>query len=555
MASCANIPVQTLGQSGIKLSFPSATVYIDPYLSNSVQELDAPDLKRQTPIALKPELVTDADWVLITHEHIDHCDPHTLPKLAKASPQAQFIGPAPVIDILKNWGIQESRLHLAEESWKDLAQRLSVLAVPAAHLAIERDSSGHLRYIGFLINFQGKKIYIAGDTIVTDELVDSLKAQLPIDTAFMPVNEHNYFKKRRGIIGNMSAREAFQLAQELNFKQVVALHWDMFAVNAVSPAEIRLVHETMQACFDLLINPTQLRFNPVAASIIIRTLNEGQYLDALLSGIGEQNLDGLDVEVIIVDSGSNDATLEIAAKYNCRILHIAREDFSFGRSLNMGCAAAKGDYLVITSGHCIPKDKTWLRNLCQPLVDGAAQYVYGRQIANGASRFSESRIFSKYFPMTSAIPQQGFYCNNANAALTKQAWQQYQFDENLTGLEDMALASRLVNNGGKLAYVADAVVYHLHHETWAQIKRRFEREAIALQEIMPQVHVNLVDTARYIASSIVGDFKQAQKEGQLIAKWREIVRYRYHQYTGSYQGNHHHRKLSHAEKDKYFFPY
>lgn len=550
-----NIAVQTLGQSGIKLSFPGATVYIDPYLSNSVQELDAPDLKRQTPIVITPESVIDADWVLITHEHIDHCDPHTLPKLANASPQAQFIGPAPVIAILKSWGVDESRLHLAEESWKDLAQGLSVLAVPAAHLAIERDSSGHLRYIGFLLNFQGNKIYIAGDTIVTDELVATLKSQLPIHTAFLPVNEHNYFKNRRGIIGNMSTREAFQLAQELNFKQVVALHWDMFAVNAVSPAEIRLVHETMQASFDLLINPTQLRFNPVAASIIIRTLNESQYLDELLTGIEMQDLNDMGIEVIIVDSGSNDATLEIAAKHNCRILHIAREDFSFGRSLNMGCAAAKGDYLVITSGHCIPKDRSWLRNLCQPLIDGVAQYAYGRQIGNGASRFSESRIFAKYFPMTSAIPQQGFYCNNANAALTKQAWQQYQFDENLTGLEDMALASKLVDSDGKVAYLADAVVYHLHLETWAQIKRRFEREAIALQEIMPQVHVNLLDTARYIASSIVGDFNQARKEGQLMSKWWEIVRYRYHQYTGSYQGNHRHRKLSHAEKDRYFFPY
>ena len=91
------IPVQMLGQSGCRLAFPDTTVYIDPYLSNSVQELEAPDLARLVPIPYPPELVTDADWVFITHEHIDHCDPHTLPKLAKASPQARFVGPLSVV--------------------------------------------------------------------------------------------------------------------------------------------------------------------------------------------------------------------------------------------------------------------------------------------------------------------------------------------------------------------------------------------------------------------------------------------------------------------------
>lgn len=550
-----NLPVKTLGQSGLKFSFPESVVYVDPYLSNSVQELDAQDLERQVELPFAPENVTDADWVLITHEHIDHCDPHTLPKLAEASPQAQFMGPASVLELLKAWGIAESRLYLAEENWQRLPNELEVMAVPAAHLTVERDAENRLRFLGFLLNYAGNKIYIAGDTVVCDELINALKAQLPIHTAFLPVNEHNYFKNRRGIIGNMSAREAFLLADELQFKQVVALHWDMFAINSVSPAEIRLIHETLRTNVDLLIEPTQLRFNPVTASIIIRTLNEGRYLDQLLTAIESQNLRDLGVEVIIVDSGSNDATLEIAAKHNCRILHITREEFTFGRSLNMGCAAAKGEVLVITSGHCIPTSNDWLYNLCQPIIKGTAQYVYGRQVGNTNSRFSETRIFAKYFPKVSDLAQKSFFCNNANAAISKQAWQRHHFDEQLTGLEDMALAKRLVEAGGDLAYLADAPVLHLHHETWAQVKRRFEREAIALQAIMPQVHVTYLDTARYIVSSILGDFNQARKERVFFSRFLEIIQYRFCQYMGSYKGNHQHRKLSHAEKDKYFFPY
>src|SRR3546814_19687947 len=94
------IPVRLLGQSGCRLGFPGCTIYVDPYLSNSVQELDAPDLARLTPIPLQPGQVDDADWVLITHDHIDHCDPNTLPATAEASPTASLVGPAPLLWLL-----------------------------------------------------------------------------------------------------------------------------------------------------------------------------------------------------------------------------------------------------------------------------------------------------------------------------------------------------------------------------------------------------------------------------------------------------------------------
>jgi hypothetical protein len=97
-------------------------------------------------------------------------------------------------------------------------------------------------------------------------------------------------------------------------------------------------------------------------------------------------------------------------------------------------------------------------------------------------------------------------------------------------------------------------VYHYHQETWAQVQRRFEREAIALRKIMPQIHVGRRDTARYILSSIVHDLRAARRDGRAASLLGEIVRYRIAQYTGSYRGNHEHRKLSRAEKDIYFYP-
>lgn len=555
MTTSLRIPVQMLGQSGCRLAFPGATVYLDPYLSNSVQVLDAPDLERQIPIPLPPEKVTDADIVLITHAHIDHCDPHTLPRLAQASPQARFVGPAPVLKQLIEWGIDPVRLDVAAEDWIDLVPDLSARAIPAAHPEIERDAQGNLACVGYLLDYAGQRIYLAGDTSARQEIIDALVAFGPIDTAFLPVNEHNFFRGRRGIIGNMSVREAFQFASEIGVKQVVAVHWDMFAINAVDPDEIRLIHQRLNPGFALLIRPNHLHLGIVQASIVIRTLNEARHLNDLLQAVATQKTNGLNHEIILVDSGSTDGTLEIAERHGCRIRHITREEFSFGRSLNIGCQAAAGDILVITSGHCVPTDDHWLQRLCQPIVDGQAEYTYGRQVGGPESHFSECRIFAKYYPERSCIPQEGFFCNNANSALSRGAWAQHRFDEDLTGLEDMDLAQRLVRNGERVAYVAEAAVFHYHNESWPHVRRRFEREAIALQKIMPQVHVGIIDTLRYVATSIWKDWRCASKEKTGSVSLSNIARYRWNQYLGSWKGNHQHRKLSHADKEKYFFPH
>jgi rhamnosyltransferase len=289
-------------------------------------------------------------------------------------------------------------------------------------------------------------------------------------------------------------------------------------------------------------------------SIVIRTLNEARYLRELLQAVDRQACDGFEVETVVVDSGSTDDTLAIAHEHGCVVTHIRREQFSFGRSLNMGCEAAGGDIFVFVSGHCVPTDEHWLRLLTAPIAEGSVDYSYGRQRGGAQSRFSECRIFEKYYPSASRVPQSGFFCNNANSALSRAAWAEHRFDEELTGLEDMELARRLCEAGGKVGYVSDACVYHYHHESWAQVRRRFEREAIALQRIMPQIHVSMLDLLRYVCSSIVHDVHHARRAGRAGAMLAQIARYRFAQYVGSYKGNHEHRKLSRAEKEIYFYP-
>ena len=152
------------------------------------------------------------------------------------------------------------------------------------------------------------------------------------------------------------------------------------------------------------------------------------------------------------------------------------------------------------------------------------------------------------------IPQQGFFCNNANAALLKSKWQCTAFDEELTGLEDMYLAKAIVERGGLVGYVSEASVYHIHDETWPQVERRYEREAIALQKINPEIHMTFTDFLRCTISSVLSDFGVAVKEGVFFKELRGIVVFRFLQYWGGYRGNHIHRKLSLDAKRKYFYP-
>lgn len=290
------------------------------------------------------------------------------------------------------------------------------------------------------------------------------------------------------------------------------------------------------------------------ASIVIRTLNEARHLGDLLRMIARQKTTNMDVEVVLIDSGSTDGTLSIAQDYGARITSISRNEFSFGRSLNQGCAFSTGDILVFISGHCVPVDENWLQNLCQPLIDGVASYSYGRQIGDDDSNYSERCIFAKYYPATSQIPQDGFFCNNANSALLRNIWADHPFDEDLTGLEDMELAKRLVAAGHHIAYVAEAPVFHHHQESWPQVRRRFEREAIALRSIMPEVQLSRADVLRCVFESTLSDWQAARRNGITSTSRLDMLRYRWNQYIGSYTGNHAHRILSKQAKEQYFFP-
>lgn len=211
-------------------------------------------MRRLRAAPYSPQDVKDATFVLISHAHLDHCDPDTLRPIASQCGGCRFVGSYEVADILVNrLGIEPSRVVTAAHSPIELGSSAILHPIPAAHRVLALDAAGNPRYLGFLIATADRRIYHAGDTTVHPAAVAKLLSHGRIDTALLPVNECNYYRARRGIVGNMSVREAFGYAEEIGAERVVPMHFDMFAPNAVYEEEILLIYRRLQPPFALLM--------------------------------------------------------------------------------------------------------------------------------------------------------------------------------------------------------------------------------------------------------------------------------------------------------------
>ncbi len=287
-------------------------------------------------------------------------------------------------------------------------------------------------------------------------------------------------------------------------------------------------------------------------SIIIRCYNEEEHIGRLLSGILQQGRK--DLEIIVVDSGSTDATLAIASRYPVKVISIKKEDFSFGYSLNVGCEAAAGELHVIVSAHVYPVHHDWLDRLLEPFDDERVGLVYGKQRGNETTRYSEHQVFKKWFPNQSMVNQGHPFCNNANSAIRRGLWERFRYDESLTGLEDLAFAKQLLGAGYKIAYQADAEIVHVHDETSNALYNRYRREAIALKEIFPHEKFGLFEFFHMYTKNVFIDGCRAVREQVFWRNIREIAAFRFMQFWGTYRGYVQHGSVSRQLKEKFYYP-
>jgi L-ascorbate metabolism protein UlaG (beta-lactamase superfamily) len=208
-----------LGHSGFALKYRTSIVYVDPCLSD-----DAGARMQAAPLGAGE--VSHAGLVLCTHSHADHLDPGTAPAILEASRRAKLVVPRRIGEHAHSLGIPYERM-----VWTDSNLRVEYLddriyAVPSAHDQLEWSPSGGFPYLGYLVRFGGFTIYHAGDTVRYEGLVERLRPYT-VDVALLPISG------RTAEETTLDVSQAAQLAEDIEARWLVPMHYGMFANNTV----------------------------------------------------------------------------------------------------------------------------------------------------------------------------------------------------------------------------------------------------------------------------------------------------------------------------------
>lgn len=221
-----------LGQAGFALRGDGVTVLIDPFLSPRPDRLVA-----------APAVAEDlafADLVLATHEHRDHLDLPSWPALASGT--ARFVVPRPLVDRAAAVVGPERVIGAAPGLVLELG-RVRVSPVPARHGVTIGDAyafgllPGEYRYLGYVVELNGVRVYHAGDTIGYEGLAGRLR-ELAVEIALLPINGRDAEREARGLVGNLTPGEAADLAAASGARILVPMHYELIAGNTQPPGAL-----------------------------------------------------------------------------------------------------------------------------------------------------------------------------------------------------------------------------------------------------------------------------------------------------------------------------
>jgi rhamnosyltransferase len=243
-------------------------------------------------------------------------------------------------------------------------------------------------------------------------------------------------------------------------------------------------------------------------SISILTKNEALNIASCLDAVFSQK-HVTAFEVVLVDSGSTDQTVEIARRYPIRIQQIRADDFHHARTRNLAASLGTGQIVINLSGDAIPASDLWLRTILDDFSDPGVGAVYGRQLPKPGSTTERCDTFDTIYGdqrvvkdpnHRNGIGYRFYHFSDVNSAIRRSVWEKVPYPEELKMFEDLAIAKRILDGGWKIVYEPQAPVFHSHRYGSAGLFKRYFDLGYALKEL------NIWDSLG-TRSSMVRDFR------------------------------------------------
>jgi rhamnosyltransferase len=217
-------------------------------------------------------------------------------------------------------------------------------------------------------------------------------------------------------------------------------------------------------------------------SVVLLTFNGERYLREIMDALAAQRTDFL-YEIIVIDSGSSDETLEIVRQHNIRLTEIPNSEFNHGETRNLGARMADGKYVVYITQSATPVNDTWLHHMAAPFsLDERVAAVYGRHIPRPGCDPITKRDIEEFFDMMGPGDEPTIRCikpgeegraeyeanegiiaffSDVSSAIRKSVWEKIPY-RRIDYAEDQALGRDLLEAGYWKVYQPLAMVYHSH---------------------------------------------------------------------------------------------
>ena len=226
-----------LGQNGFLIKSKSCVFFIDPYLSDFAEQWTygwKNEHVRMSSIPIQPKELYGIDYVICTHDHVDHIDPFTIPIIALRNPETKFIAPQVAQKRMLGLFVDESNLLLMRGEDKIEFDNLKIHAIPAAHSKLIYDENNGYHFLSYIIEVDDLTIFHAGDTILYEGQTDYLK-NFSIDLAFLPINGKQ--PEELKFEPNFTIKEAIDFAKNIDAKMVIPMHYNMYTLNTANVAD------------------------------------------------------------------------------------------------------------------------------------------------------------------------------------------------------------------------------------------------------------------------------------------------------------------------------